>query len=135
LVISLDVKSQKWLKTRLFKLIFLPLLSSMLSTQHGTRQAPECLDSVHISVRLREQLKAKKRHFYRCSPFAETGPRVLSTYIMLRQKKATVSIFRPLVVLLMTTVSTQYAVNLVGILVAYLGRSPIKSFLLEPVPT
>lgn len=37
------------------------------------------------------------------------------------------------------TVSTLSAANLVGILVgilvAYLGRSPIKSFLLEPVPS
>ena len=32
----------------------------------------------------------------------------------------------------MIKASTQYAVNLVGILVAYLGRSPIK--LLFPVP-
>lgn len=33
------------------------------------------------------------------------------------------------------TVSTLSAANLVGILVAYLGRSSIKSFLLEPVPS
>ena len=33
------------------------------------------------------------------------------------------------------TVSTLSAANLVGILVAYLGRSPIKAFLLEPVPS
>ena len=104
----------------------------MLPSPHGTRQAPECLDSVHISVRLRELLKAKKRHFYRCSPFAEICPSAISTYNTAGRREAIVSTCSPLLNRFMIKASTQYAVNLVGILVAYLGRSAIK--LLFPVP-
>lgn len=50
-------------------------------------------------------------------------------------REAIVSTCSPLLDQFMIKDSTQYAVNLVGILVAYLGRSAIKSFLLEPVPT
>lgn len=47
-------------------------------------------------------------------------------------RKAIVSTCSPLLNRFMIKVSTQYIVNLVGILVAYLGRAPIK--LLFPVP-
>ena len=93
---------------------------------HGMRQAPECLDSAHISVRLRELLKAENRRFYGCSPFAGTGPRVSSTYHTAGRREAIVSTCSPLLDRFMIKVSTQYIVNLVGILVAYLGRAPIK---------
>ena len=49
-----------------------------------------------------------------------------------RDINATVSTCPPLLNRFMVKVSTQFVVNLVGILVAYLGRSPIK--LLSPVP-
>ena len=46
-------------------------------TDHfGMRQAPECLDSVHISARLWELLKAENQCFYMCSPFAGICPPV-----------------------------------------------------------
>ena len=93
------------------------------------KQAPECLDSAHISVRLRELLKAENRRFYRCSPFAGTGPRVSSTYHTAGRREAIVSTCSPLLDRFMIKVSTQYAVHLVGILVAYLGRSAIKLLL------
>lgn len=48
------------------------------------------------------------------------------------RRDAIVSTCSPLLDQFMIKVSTQYAVNLVGILIAYLGRSPIK--LLSPVP-
>ena len=79
--------------------------------------------------------QGQKRHFYRCSPFAETCPHAISTYHTAGMRETIVSTCSPLLDQFMIKVSTQYAVNLVGILVAYLGRSAIKSFLLEPVPT
>jgi hypothetical protein len=124
---------QKWLKHGLFQPSSnLFLLAEPLS-RRGTRQAPECLDSVHISVRLRELLKAKKRHFYRCSPFAEICPSAISTYNTAGRREAIVSTCSPLLDRFMIKVSTQYTVNLVGILVAYLGRSPIKLLSLVPL--
>jgi len=78
------------------------------------RQAPECLDSAHISVRLRELLKAENRRFYGCSPFAGTGPRVSSTYHTAGRREAIVSTCSPLLDRFMIKVSTQYAVNLGG---------------------
>lgn len=51
---------------------------------------------------------------------------------MAGRREAIVSTCSPLLNRFMIKASTQYAVNLVGILVAYLGRSPIK--LLFPVP-
>lgn len=51
------------------------------------------------------------------------------------KREATVSTCSIAAVYFIITVSTLSAANLVGILVAYLGRSPIKSFLLEPVPS
>lgn len=50
--------------TLAFAAISLRPLTSILRTPRGTRHAPECLDSVHISARSRELLKAKKRRFY-----------------------------------------------------------------------
>ena len=97
-------------------------VSSESQFQHGMRQAPECLDSAHISVRLRELLKAENRRFYGCSPFAGTGPRVSSTYHTAGRREAIVSTCSPLLDRFMIKVSTQYIVNLV----AYLGRAPIK---------
>ena len=105
---------------------------SNTTSPHGTRQAPECLDSVHISARSRKLLKAKNRRFYMCSPFAETCPHAFSTYNTAGRRDAVVSTCSPLPNQFMIKVSTQSPVNLVGILVAYLGRSPIK--LLSPVP-
>lgn len=55
-----------------------------------------------------------------------------STYHTAGMREATVSTCSPLLGRFMIKVAAQYAVNLVGILVAYLGRSPIK--LLSPVP-
>ena len=55
-----------------------------------------------------------------------------STYHTADRREAIVSTCSPLLDRFMIKVSTQYTVNLVGILVAYLGRSPIK--LLSPVP-
>ena len=81
---------------------------------YGMRQAPECLDSAHISVRLRELLKAENRRFYGCSPFAGTGPRVSSTYHTAGRREAIVSTCSPLLDRFMIKVSTQYAVNLGG---------------------
>ena len=54
-----------------------------------------------------------------------------STYNAAGRREAIVSTCSPLLDRFMIKVSTQYTVNLVGILVAYLGRSPIK--LLSPV--
>lgn len=48
------------------------------------------------------------------------------------RREAIVSTCSPLPNRFMIKVSTQYAVNLVCILVDFLSRSPIKSFLLEP---
>lgn len=48
------------------------------------------------------------------------------------RREAIVSTCSPLLDRFMIKVSTQYTINLVGILVAYLGRSAIK--LLSPVP-
>ncbi len=45
---------------------------------------------------------------------------------MAGRREAIVSTCSPLLNRFMIKASTQYAVNLVGILVAYLGRSPIK---------
>jgi len=89
-------------------------LIKVLYSQHGMRQAPECLDSAHISVRLRELLKAENRRFYGCSPFAGTGPRVSSTYHTAGRREAIVSTCSPLLDRFMIKVSTQYAVNLGG---------------------
>ena len=58
--------------------------------------------------------------------FAGTGPRVFSTYNTAGRREAIVSTCSPLLNRFMIKVSTQSAVNLVGILVAYLGRAPIK---------
>ena len=55
-----------------------------------------------------------------------------STYHTAGRREAIVSTCSPPLDRFMIKVSTQYTVNLVGILVAYLGRSPIK--LLSPVP-
>ena len=55
-----------------------------------------------------------------------------STYHAAGRREAIVSTCSPLLDRFMIKVSTQYTVNLVGILVAYLGRSAIK--LLSPVP-
>ena len=55
-----------------------------------------------------------------------------STYHTAGWREAIVSTCSPPLDRFMIKVSTQYTVNLVGILVAYLGRSPIK--LLSPVP-
>ena len=45
------------MKTAPFKFEVMSELSSAKPrTPHGTRQAPECLDSVHISARSRELL-------------------------------------------------------------------------------
>lgn len=100
--------------------------TSGLPSPRGTRQAPECLDSIHISVRSRELLKAPKQRFYICPPFAEICPRAISTYNTAGSRETTVSTCSPLLNRSMIKVSTQYAVNLVGILVAGLGRSEIK---------
>ena len=54
-----------------------------------------------------------------------------STYNTAGRREAIVSTCSPLLNRFMIKVSTQYIVNLVGILVAYPGRSPIK--LLSPV--
>lgn len=77
---------------------------------------------------MRELLKAEKRRFYICSPFAEKRPRAISTYNTAGKREAIVSTCSPLLDQFMIKVSTQYAVNLI----AYLGRSAIK--LLSPVP-
>lgn len=66
------------------------------SDHPGMRQAPECLDSAHISVRLRELLKAENRRFYRCSPFAGTDPHAISTYNTAGRREAIVSTCSPL---------------------------------------
>ena len=105
--------------------------SSKQPSRRGSRKAPECLDSVHIYVRLRELLKAENRCFYRCSLFAGTGPHVISTYNTAGWREATVSTCSSLLNRFMIEVSIQYAGNLVGILVAYLGLSPIR--LLSPI--
>lgn len=97
----------------------------------GMRQAPECLVPGHISVRSQELLKAEKRRFYRCSPFAEICPGAFPTYNTAGRREAIVSTCSPLLSRFMIKVSTQSAVNLVGILVAYPGQSPIK--LLSPL--
>lgn len=55
-----------------------------------------------------------------------------STYHTAGRREAIISTCSPLLDRFMIKVSTQYTVNLVGILVAYLGRSAIK--LLSPVP-
>ena len=55
-----------------------------------------------------------------------------STYHTAGMREAIVSTCSPLLDRFMIKVSTQSAVNLVGILIAYLDRSPIK--LLSPVP-
>ena len=55
-----------------------------------------------------------------------------STYHTAGWREAIVSTCSPPLDRFMIKVSTQYTVNLVGILVAYLGRSAIK--LLSPVP-
>lgn len=81
------------------------------------RKAPECLVPEHISVRLRELLKAEKRRFYICSPFAEICPGAISTYNAAGRREAIVSTCSPLLNRFMIKVSTQYAVNLVGIFV------------------
>ena len=88
-----------------------------LFTPPGTRQAPECLVPGHIPVRLREVLKAEKRRFYICSPFAEICPGAISTYNAAGRREAIVSTCSPLLNRFMIKVSTQYAVNLVGIFV------------------
>ena len=102
--------------------------TSILRTRRGLRQAPECLDSGHISVRSRELLKAGNRRFYRCSPFVGTCPHAFSASNTAGRRAAIVSTCSTLPGRFTITVSTQSAINLVGILVAYLGRSPIKSF-------
>ena len=94
----------------------------------GMREAPECLVPGHIPVRLREVLKAEKRRFYIGSTFAEICPHAFSTYNTAGRREAIVSTCSPLPNRFMSKVSTQYAANLVGIFVAYLGRSPIKLF-------
>ena len=66
------------------------------------RQAPECLVPGHISVRLRELVH------------------VFFTYNTVGRREAIVLTCPPLVDWFMIKVSTQYTVNLVGILVAYL---------------
>ena len=91
-------------------------MTSILPSPHGMRQAPECLVPGHISVRSRELLKAKKRRFYRCSPFAGTCPHAFSTYHTAGRRETIVSTCSPLPNRFMIKVSTQYAVNLVGIL-------------------
>ena len=103
----------------------------MPPSQHGMRQAPECLDSVHISVRSRELLKAKNGAFTGALRLRELV-HMLLTYNTAGWREAIVSTRPPLPNRFMIKVSTQYAVNLVGILVTYLGLSPIK--LLSPVP-
>lgn len=103
----------------------------ILVPQLGTRKAPECLVPGHISVRSQELLKAEKRRFYRCSPFAEICPGAFPTYNTAGRREAIVSTCSPLLSRFMIKVSTQSAVNLVGILVAYPGQSPIK--LLSPL--
>ena len=100
----------------------------MLRTQRGLRQAPECLDSGHISVRSRELLKAGNRRFYMRSPFAETCLCAFSTYNMAGRREAIVSTRPTLLGRFMITVSTLSAPDLVGILIAHLGRSAIKLF-------
>lgn len=96
----------------------------------GMRQAPECLVPGHISVRLRELLKAEKRRFYRCSPFAEICPGAFPTYNTAGRREAIVSICSPLLDRFMIKVSTQYTVNLVGILVGILVGHRSGCFLL-----
>lgn len=54
---------------------------------HAPRQAPECPDPGHISVRSRKLLKAEKRRFYICSLFAEICPDAISTYNTAGQEK------------------------------------------------
>lgn len=103
--------------------------TAILRSQRGTRQAPECLDPGHISVRSRELLKAEKRRFYIGSPFAEICPHAFPTYNTAGRRDAIVSTCSPLLNRFMIKVSTQYTINLVGILVAYLGRSAIKLLL------
>lgn len=105
---------------------------SNTTSPHGTRQAPECLVPGHISVRSRELLKAEKRRFYIGSPFAEICPHAFPTYNTAGRRDAIVSTCSPLLNRFMIKVSTQSAVNLVGILVDFLGRSAIKLF--SPVP-
>ena len=105
---------------------FSPLTPYGETDHFGTRQAPECLDSIHISVRSRELLKAPKQRFYICPPLAEICPRAISTYNTAGRRETIVSTCSPLLNRSMIKVSTQYAVNLVGILVAGLGRSEIK---------
>ena len=73
------------------------------------RQAPECLDSAHISVRLRELVHM-----------------LFLPIIRRAEGRPLVSTSSPLLSRFMIKVSTQSAGNLVGILVAYLGRSAIK---------
>jgi hypothetical protein len=110
-----------------FTLVF-QSLTSILRTQRGLRQAPECLDSGHISVRSRELLKAGNRRFYRCSPFVGTCPHAFSASNTAGRRAAIVSTCSTLPGRFTITVSTQSAINLVGILVAFLGWSPIKLF-------
>lgn len=106
-------------------------LTSNRPSPHGTRKAPECLVPEHISVRLRELLKAEKRRFYICSLFAEICPGTISTYNTAGRRKAIVSTRYPLLNQFIIKVSSQYAVNLVSILVTYPDRSAIK--LLSPL--
>nr|DAO85933.1 MAG TPA: hypothetical protein [Caudoviricetes sp.] len=54
-----------------------------------------------------------------------------STYNTADRREAIVSTCPPLLSRFMIKVSPQYAVNLVGILIAYLGRSPIKLLLTD----
>ena len=70
--------------------------------------------------------QGQKRHFYRCSPFAEICPHAISTYHTAGMREAIVSTCSPLLDQFMIKVSTQYAVNLVGILV---GQRSSRFFL------
>ena len=80
------------------------------SDHPGMRQAPECLDSAHISVRLWELLKAENRRFYRCSAFAGTGPSAISIYNNTAgRREAIVSTCPPLFSRFMIKVSTGFA--------------------------
>lgn len=88
------------------------LSSARPRTPHGMTKAPECLVPKHISIRLRELLKAEKRRFYICSPFAEICPGAISTYNTAGRREAIVSTCSSLLNQFMIKVSTQYAVNL-----------------------
>ena len=131
LTLQKDGCRRNGLSTGFYGLLFILFLIAEQLSPRGTRKAPRCLGIGHSFVRLRELLKAPKRRFYICSLFAEIWPAAISTYNTAGRRESIFSTCSPLHDRFVIKVSTQYAVNLVGILVAYLGRSAIMLLLTD----